>query len=155
MRAVSGVEWGQSVVPGEDIMLRIPCFLLLQTLLLAILLGLSGPVFAKGAQGKKDCKYSPPRVPPGPVGPLLRAVSILPAVHGLPKGTDQIALSALVALDDKNIVLLDGIEARKKGKRWVWDAVRATADGGRRRRDELRKVGVRPHKCPESPDKWL
>jgi hypothetical protein len=133
-------------------MLRTPRLRLLQALVLVALLGLAAPGLAKG---KKGCKHSPPKVPAGPVGPLLRAVSILPAVHDLPKGTDQITLSALVALDDKNIVLLDGIEARKSGKRWVWDKVRSTAEGGRRRRDELKKAGAKPHKCPDSPDKWL
>jgi hypothetical protein len=124
----------------------------LQVMLVAALLVLAGPALAGG---KKDCKHSPPLVPAGPVGPLLRAVSILPAVHDLPKGTDQLTLSALVALDDKNIILLDGIEARKTGKSWVWDAVRSTADGGRKRRDELKKAGAKPHRCPDSPDEWL
>lgn len=125
---------------------------LLQALILTTLLGLAGPGLAGD---KKGCEHSPPRIPAGPVGPLLRAVSILPGVHDLPRATDQITLSALVALDDKNIILLDGIEARKQGKRWVWDAVRSTADGGRKRRDELKKAGVKPHECPDSPDPWL
>ena len=124
-----------------------------QALLLALLVASPGSLVLAG--GGKDCKHTPPEVPPGPIGPLLRAVSILPAVHGLPKGADQMSLAALVALDDRNIVLLDGIEARRKGKSWVWDAVKGTADGGRRRRDELRTAGVRPHGCPESPDEWL
>jgi len=89
------------------------------------------------------------------MGPLLRAAGLLPAVHDLPRGTDQVALSALVVLDEKNIVLLDGVEARKKGKTWIWDAVRATSHHGKRRRDELRKAGVRPHAGAESPDRWL
>ncbi|MFH1530748.1 MAG: hypothetical protein ABIK09_08475 [Pseudomonadota bacterium] len=131
---------------------RIPIALLLQALLFSALPGLAGTALA---QGDKGCKHTRPEVPPGPVGPLLRAVSILPAVHNLPKGADQVSLSALVALDDKNIILLDGIEARKEGKRWIWDGVRATADGGRRRQDELRKAGARPHGCPTSPDEWL
>jgi len=92
---------------------------------------------------------------PGPLGPLLQAAALLPAVHDLPRGTDQVSLSALVVLSEKNIVILDGVEARKKGKTWVWDAVRATSYRGKRRRDELRKAGVRPHQGPESPDRWL
>jgi len=133
-------------------MLRISTTTLLQVLVFAALFSFAGATLAKGEKG---CKHMAPEIPLGPVGPLLRAVSILPAVHHLPKGTDQVSFSALVALDDKNIILLDGLEARKKGKGWIWDSVRATADGGRRRRDELRKAGARPHSCPDSPDAWL
>ena len=152
MHCVPDVEWVQSVVTREDTMGRIPAVQLLR--FVAVVLLASVTVTAV-AEDEKGCKHSSPEVPPGPVGPLLRAVALLPTVHGLPKGTDQVTLSALIALDDKNIVLLDGVEARKKGKHWIWDGVKATADGGQRRRDELRKAGAHPHRCPDSPDKWL
>ncbi len=152
MPAPVDVEWDQFVVTGEETMERPAGTLLIRTILIVALLGLAVPAAAKE---KKGCAHKPSPVPPGPMAPLLSAVAALPAVHDLPRGTDQVSLSALVALDDKNIVLLDGVEARKKGRTWTWDAVRATADGGRKRRDELRKAGARPHACPDSPDKWL
>jgi hypothetical protein len=106
-------------------------------------------------KSKPSCKARNITISPGPAGPLLQAVGYLPSPHRFPKGTDQVVLSALVQLGRKTAVLFDPIELRKKGKGWILDRIQAEDQRGAARIKQLHRVGVRPHPCPDSPDKFL